>query len=150
MVPSRFIQVKRPERTSPPTTSIPMSYLDLDKGWRNWSNICSRLIMVFAPIDDRKSCESFLDVTAVTRAPSFDKRYTERQPTPPLAPVTMASFSMILFFCSKSFIHMPAVRPAVPIPIDCSKEIFDGSFNTHSSGTRMYSAKPPEVFIPRS
>ena len=104
-----------------------------------------------APSARRKSNWSCLPVAAVTVYPSLAKSETATLPTPPLAPVTSTSpCPGVTPCCSSASTHWAAVKPAVPSIMLSPMVKVAGSFTTQLAGTRIYSPKPPGVFMPRS
>ena len=84
-----------------------------------------------------------MPVIAVTFAPNVERSFTAIEPTPPVAPLTIAFLSSMLSRSKKASTHKPAVKPAVPSIMD-SFESKDFGFKTaHFSGTRMNSENPP-------
>ena len=138
-------------RYSPPTVSIAPAYCSFNIGRSLFSSSSSRVMTLIAPSEVRKDSCSFFPVQATTEYPALAKIATATEPTPPVAPVTKISPLSGVTPCStRPSTERPAVKPAVPITIDSFKDKPSGLATAHSLGIRMYSPKPPAVFIPKS
>mmetsp|Transcript_771 Transcript_771/g.1437 ORF Transcript_771/g.1437 Transcript_771/m.1437 type:complete len:252 (-) Transcript_771:307-1062(-) len=134
----------------PPTVSTALANTGLSRGFLEASKASLPMISE-APSSFSRS--GFLPETATTSNPRRDKISTATLPTLPLAPVTTTlpwcgEAPILRSFCTQS----PAVKPAVPYTMAWRGSSFhcDGTAAHHSRGTRIYSPKPPSVFIPRS
>ena len=149
-VPSYFMLASIADKIFPPATSTAISHIPLPIGPRidSVNSVLDKISA--APIFVKKLAASLFPVRAVTSAPRWDKSFTAIQPTPPVAPLTTAFIPFTPDFSSSALTHNPAVNPAVPRIMDSFAVRFSGRFTAQPAGTRIYSPKPPAVFIPRS
>ena len=132
---------------APPTVSTTPSHIPFSNNLLSPSN-SFLLIIFFAPKFFKYSSLSFLPVTACTSYPILDNIITAILPTPPVAPVTKTSFTLVpnssssFAFTAKE--QSNAVKPAVPSIIDFLLSRSLGILIKKFESTFAYCEKPPK------
>src|SRR3989338_5089292 len=132
------------DHTSPPIISITWSK-PLGNNIVDCSNSLSVSMIVFTPIFFSLSILCTDDVTATIVQCRCLRSWMTKSPTPPVAPVT----STVLFFLTPARrIRWCAVVPASVIAQAECTGIPSGNLKRLVTGTRTYSAYPPQIVRP--